>query len=59
MAMRWIFWGFLQKLVYHESLALLYLSSHSNFGFLFAEIFIFEDDSPLSPIQGVANSAYQ
>ncbi len=55
--MRRIFWGFRRNwfLMSH----LHYLSGRSDFGFEFAEIFVFEKNSPLSPIRGVADSPYR
>ncbi len=55
--MRRIFWGFCRNLFLMSPLH--YLSGCSNFGFEFAEIFIFEKWLPLLPIQGVADSPYQ
>jgi hypothetical protein len=47
--MRWIFWGICRNWFLISPLH--YLSSRSDFHFEFAEIFGFENDSPLSPIQ--------
>jgi hypothetical protein len=55
--MRRIFWGFCRNLFLMSPLH--YLSSRSDFGFDFAEIFVFEKRPPLSPILGVADSSYQ
>ncbi len=52
--MRRIFWGFCGNWFLMSPLH--YLWSRSDFGIEFAEIFVF---SLLSPIRGVANSAYQ
>jgi hypothetical protein len=48
------FLGFLQKLVPHESLTLPF--KRSDFGFEFAEIFVFEKRLPVSVIRGVGDS---
>ena len=44
MAMRRIFWGFCRN--WFAMSPLDYLSSRSAFGFVFAEIFVIENDSP-------------
>jgi hypothetical protein len=38
---------------------LQYISSHSDFGFEFAEIFVIEKRLPNSPSQGVDKNAYK
>jgi hypothetical protein len=48
------FLGFLHKLDPHRSLALLYLSSRSDFGFEFAEILVIEKRLADSASRGVA-----
>ncbi len=56
MAMRRIFWGFCINWILIDSLH--YLSSHSDFGFKFAEIFVIEKRLPDSPSRGVDKIAY-
>jgi hypothetical protein len=51
MAMRRIFWGFSRNWFLIDPLH--YLSSHSDFGFEFAEIFLIEKRLPDSPTQRV------
>ncbi len=66
--MRRIFWGFCRNWFLMSPLH--YLSGSSDFDFEFAEIFVFENDSllsqirgvadyPLSPIRGVSDSPYR
>ncbi len=57
MAIRQIFWGFCRNWFLMSPLH--YLSGRSDFGFEFAEIFVFENHSPLSPIRGVTDSPYR
>jgi hypothetical protein len=59
MAMRGIFWGFCRNRFRnpHESLSLL--SSRSDFGFEFAEIFVLEKRLPDLPSRGVYKIAYR
>jgi hypothetical protein len=52
--MRRIFWGFFRNWFLIDPLH--YLSSRSDFGFEFAEIFVFEKRLPHSPSRGVADS---
>jgi hypothetical protein len=53
------FLGFLHKTVRHRSITLLYISSRSDFGFEFAEIFVIEKRLPNSPSRGVGKNAYR
>ncbi len=55
--MRRIFWGFCRNWFLKSPLH--YLSSRSDFGFEFAEIFIFEKQLPAITITGNRRSAYQ
>ncbi len=58
MEMRQIFWGFCRNWFLMSPLH--YLSGRSDFGFKFAEIFVYsKNDSPLSPIRGIADSPYR
>jgi hypothetical protein len=54
MAMRRIFWGFCRNWFLIDPLH--YLSSRSDFGFEFAEIFVIEKRLPDSASRGVADS---
>ncbi len=57
MAMRRIFWGFC---INRFSIGPLhYVSSRSNFGFEFAEIFVIEKQLPDLPSRGVDKNAYR
>jgi hypothetical protein len=54
--MRRIFWGFCRNWFLMSPLH--YLSSRSNFGFEFAEIFVFEKRLPALLIRGVGDSPH-
>ncbi len=51
------FLGFLQKSVRQTVGSLHYISSHSDLGFVFAEIFVIEKRLPDSPSRGVDKNA--
>jgi hypothetical protein len=55
--MRRIFWGFCRNRFGIDSLH--QISSHSDLGFVFAEIFVIEKRLPDSPSQGVDKNAYR
>jgi hypothetical protein len=57
MATRRIFWGFCIN--WFGIGPLHYISSRSDFGFEFAELFVFEKRLPDSPSRGVDKNAYR
>ena len=57
MATRRIFWGFCRNRFSIDSLHLI--SSRSDLGFVFAEIFLIEKRLPDSPSRGVDKNAYR
>ncbi len=57
MATRRIFWGFCRNRIGIGSLH--YISSRSDLGFVFAEIFVIEKRLPDSPSRGVDKNAYR